>query len=118
MNQQQRVYAKKRLSDIRDKKFAEIKKNNTVEEKRLTDKQRVAALRAGRFKIKPLEGVRRAMWINDVIDFDAESEGSINRDVIQKQQEAVDKKYFKILDQLMLGDGELALEMIKDFENV
>lgn len=109
MNQSQLKYARERAERIkRDRQTAIRAKFAPVE---LPEKDRIAAIKRGDFTVK--KSISRLNYVSDILTINGET----TRD--QKSQDAallkLDSDYAKLMDELILGDNEKALELLKAF---
>jgi len=102
MNQQQRNYTMKRVSEIEKRKIEEARNSATTEGIVLSGKAKLQALKEGK-------------WYT-CVEFDDEIKRSVDKDKQQKLISKVQKEATRIRDELMIGDCEEALSMLKDFE--
>jgi hypothetical protein len=113
MNSQQLKYARARANAILSKRTKAIRERWASKEKRLSPTEKLAALKAGEFAVKkPLAGVDRYWW--DYVIFTKE----IDTDTVGMNTElaTLHEEFTKLMDELMLGDQEVALKALKAFE--
>ena len=119
MNQQQRKYAKERIESLVLERLGAINKKHTAPAVTLTKEQRFKAFKKGEYKIKP--GVKPEISnytaVSDIIDFNGERKSASNHIKINEITKKINLEHQKIMDELMLGDCEKALELIKKFES-
>jgi len=114
MNQQQRNYTMKRVSEIEKRKIEEARNSATTEGIVLSGKAKLQALKEGKFTINELDN-KPYIWYT-CVEFDDEIKRSVDKDKQQKLISKVQKEATRIRDELMIGDCEEALSMLKDFE--
>ena len=115
MNQSQVKYVRQRAEQIYIEKQRTIRTEFTQPAVLLTGTQRIEALKSGRFEYKgnPDEGAPHQFFYN--IRFIDETPQIIT----EGYQDALDElkiNYTKLMDELILGDNEVALQLLKDFE--
>lgn len=115
MNQAQLKYARARAERVfRDRKDA-IAAKHTTPAVRLSDVEKLDALKAGAFKIdKKAEGLRYG-WERGVV-FNGERDRKVNQPAIERETAELTEAYRKLEDELVLGDNETALALLKAFE--
>lgn len=117
MNQTQLKYARNRAEDIFITKRKEIEKRNTTDAVNLTDAEKLQAIRDGEFKVdSSYKKGHYLSWHNGII-FTQEKRKIRNQEKINKETEILEQKYRNLTDELVLGDNEAALELLKAFEN-
>ncbi len=113
MNQQQRSYALNRISEAEKEKVAEIRREATKPEVKLSDSQKVNLVRAG--KVKLLPDAHAYTDLRYAFDFSAHESDAIivgTADaIVSKVKLAADKAR----DTVMLDDELKALKAINDF---
>lgn len=115
MNQTQLKYARERANKIFKEKEVALTNKYTTPAKTLTTDQKLEALKAGDFKIvKSTKGSYNRMWWNDV-DF-GETFAVIDVEKRDPELAELRKKFEALTDELVLGDNETALQLLKDFE--
>lgn len=124
MNQQQRNYLKRRISEILNCKTSEAKAKFVTPGKQLTPLERLDLIRAGLVKLKPekeiaaLNSSYNANYIQYVFDFSKyEYKQAFDNDGFSKVQAALQNKANNLIDRVMLSDAEEAIKMIEEFEN-
>ena len=116
MNQQQRKYSVSRVEEIFLLKSEELREKHTKEGKTLSGEEKVKALKSGKFKIKPdIKNLDSYSYITRVFDFTGEKKSVFNQALFDKEVKTLRKEKSKILDEIMLGDEENALRLIKEF---
>lgn len=116
MNQTQLKYAKERVLKIYNSKAKEITVKFTTPAVTLTTDQKMSALKKGDFTVKSQALGQSNLWYN-LIDF-GETYAKVDtagRDAALKE---LNNKFEQLMDELVLGDNETALAMIKEFESV
>lgn len=119
MNQQQIKYARQRLEKIFSEKRKSIESACTVEANTLSYQGRLDALKAGRFTVVKHDYAYQAGYadrIDQYIKFTDETPKNFDKVSYDKAIKTLTDKYEKALDELILGDNQEALEMIKQFE--
>ena len=120
MNQTQKNYMKKRVEGIRRIKESEIRKHFTTKAVQLTHKEMRNLIRKREVKMFPESKIKENYnggYINSVFDF---SKYTTKQKFEQKKCNEVMKRFNAqsnaLLDEIMLGDCEAALDMIKELE--
>lgn len=113
LNKTQVEYAAKRISTAAYKKKEVLKKKLTTGE-HLTAERRATLLRLG--KVKLSKGVTRITGYTDVVDvFDfSKFEQVLNSKKYDKECLKIDKESSDLMDELMLGDTQRALDIISN----
>ncbi|WP_066803268.1 hypothetical protein [Sphingomonas asaccharolytica] len=115
MNQAQLKYARARAERVfRDRKDAIVAKHTTPAV-RLSTGEQLDALRAGAFKIDKKAGQLRYGWEYGVT-FTAERDQKVNQPEIDRETAELTEAYRKLEDELVLGDNEQALVLLRAFE--
>lgn len=113
MNSQQLKYARARADAILSKRTKAIREKWAAKEKRLTPAEKLAALKAGEFTIKKhASGIDR-YW-EDYVVFTKEIETDAAG--MNAELATLNVEFTKLMDELMLGDQEVALKALKAFE--
>lgn len=119
MNQTQIKYARERAAVIRKRREEALREKHTVTPKLLTDDEKLKALKTGAFTITPLKdrqtGNFRNSWIN-YVNFTGEVKGGLDLKAFNAEFEKLDAAYRKLIDELVLGDNEQALALLRAFE--
>ena len=111
MNATQLKYARERARDIFGVKMAELARKYTA--KPLTTEEAIEALLAGKFKIVEPEKHYSNQWYNRV-SFDASPK--VDAKAYQEEKDNLQEQYRSLMDELILGDNEEALKLLKAFE--
>lgn len=110
MNQTQLKYARVRAEAILYAKEKAITLKHTTDAKTLTNEQKIDALFAGTFKLNSSTGP----W-NTRIDF-GETFKTVDTEKCNLELKIIREKFTRIMDELVLGDNNEALLMLKEFE--
>lgn len=113
----QRKYVEARIEEIVKTKTEASLKKHTVKGVSLNPEQRVAAIKAGKFKLKP--GVVEISRYDDVINvfiFTDEKPEKVNNEAHLKDVIKIKRSASQIMDELMLCDAESALKKLQAFE--
>lgn len=116
MNQAQLKYARERASTIYKKRVSDLRTAHTVEAKTLTNDEKLKALKAGRFSVPRKASSTHLSWWHNDITFTDEVKGGLNSDTFDPAKAKIDTAYEKLIDELVLGDNEQALALLKAFE--
>lgn len=114
MNQTQVKYARERAKKIYDLKVKSLTDKFTTPGKNLTNDDKFKALREGNFKITERKTFGN-MWYN-YVDF-GETFPVTDTEGRNAELKKLTKFYDDLIDELVLGDNEKALELIKELEN-
>lgn len=112
MNATQLKYARERANKIYKSKADEIDKEYQV--KPLTVEESLEALQKGEFTIVEPVRYSRGSWASWV-SFNASPVP--NEEERRTRKETLQTSFTKLMDELVLGDNEKALELLKAFEN-
>lgn len=112
MNATQLKYAKERAQQLYNTKSRQINEKYTVTP--LTTEEALAALEAGEFTLKEPSGYYKNSWYNYVSFNKAPTPDKKAQD---KEQNELKEQYTRLLDELVLGDNQQALELLKAFES-
>jgi hypothetical protein len=112
MNSQQLKYARTRAEAILSKRTKAIREKWKAKEKRFTEAEKLAALKAGDFTIRKTTGHRH--YLEDYVVFTKEV--AVDTAGMDADLAALNAEFTKLMDELMLGDQEVALKALKAFE--
>jgi hypothetical protein len=117
VNQSQIRYSRERAKAIFERRERQLREAHTVEPKLLTTEQKLKSLKAGQFSVSrtPYGGTYNPSWYQFVV-FPDEIKGGLNQPAFDKAKAALDAAYTKLNDELVLGDNELALKLLADFD--
>lgn len=110
MNATQMKYAKERAKDLYYSRLAEIDNKYKPESLGLDDY--LEAIKSGDFTLKEPEGYGKQLWFNWVSFNRAPSPDKKAQD---KEKEDLKAAYVRLIDELVLGDNEKALQLLKAF---
>jgi hypothetical protein len=114
MNATQLKYARQRAEAIRNARLADLRKKHTTDSISLTLEQRLDALRSGAFTVNPSK-VRYDHWYN-AVEFMGERDHAFNQEAFDAEKVELEEAYRKLEDELVLGDNDTALALLKEFE--
>lgn len=115
MNQTQVKYARERAASIYKRRCADLTKKHTVEAVILTTDEKLKALKAGAFTVKPAKDRRsNYSWSENVI-FAGEIKGGLD-DKYEMAKAQLDAAFTRLNDELVLGDNEQALRLLEAFD--
>ena len=114
MNQAQLKYARQRAEKIYVQKRQEIENAYTDEAVTLSTLEKVEAIKAGRIEVSDT-GRSGHYWAYDIKFLD-ERPRVLHQEHAQPELDTLKKNYAKLMDELMLGDNEEALALLKAFE--
>lgn len=113
MNQTQLKYARERASSIRKRREEVLKDKHTTPSIKLSTDDKLKALKAGAFKVS--KATPASLWYNSVT-FTDEVVGGLNQKAFDAEKAALDVAYNRLIDELVLGDHEEALRLLRAFE--
>ena len=120
MNQQQKSYVMKRMNEIKSEKEEIIRKENSTEEKRLKAREKFNLIKNNMVEFNKEEDINfnyYSISMDDIYDFSSfEIKESFNREKYNEQINVLNKKFKQTCDELMIGDSDKAIELIKEFE--
>jgi len=115
MNQAQLKYARERAEKLFRDRLLSLKVKHTVVAVALSTNEKYEALKTGAFTID--KAANRSGWNwADAVKFKGESAGYINTDKLDADVAKLTSTYRNLTDELILGDNEKALELLKAFE--
>jgi len=116
VNQTQIKYARERAASILKQKIVEARDKFTTPAKTLNTEEKLEALKAGKFTINaPVTG--RSMWWYNAVDF-GETFATTDTDKLKVETDKLNSTFERLMDELILGDKEQVLKMLKEFENI
>ncbi|MBB3910129.1 hypothetical protein [Sphingomonas desiccabilis] len=115
MNQTQVKYARTRAQRIFESRKQALAVKHTTPAIRLSTEAKLAALKAGAFRIDATHDERRYGWSHCVI-FTAERGEEIDKAALEAETAELTETYRKHEDELVLGDNEAALALLRAFE--
>lgn len=116
MNQSQVKYVRQRAESMYNTKRSAILSKYRVNPVYITNSQKLDALRVGKFSIdeKGMDGFNRN-WYSCVV-FEDEVIPTVDTIAQAAEVDALYARYNTLMDELVLGDNEVALELLKAFE--
>ena len=118
MNQTQVKYVRQRADSIFSKRKSDIRDKYTTPAKLLSTESKLNALSVGDFTLKQVVDdvyYGRRSWY-EYVNFNGESIAFVDQESISNETEALKVQYENLLDALILGDNNEALELLKAFE--
>lgn len=115
MNQQQVKYARHRAEGILLEKRKLIEAKYTDQGHTMSFEERIAALKAGEFTVTG-DCKSSHQWSYH-IKFNADRPRVVDYDAMKPEIDALNKVFQSLLDELVLGDNEEALRLLKAFES-
>jgi hypothetical protein len=109
MNATQLRYAKERVDATLSEKIGNLR--NRYGSSRFSDKDKLAALKKGEFKVNP-----KAKTLSEAIVYPT-APVEMTHEEYQKQDSAIRLRAQEIKDELILGDQEAALDLIRKFRS-
>lgn len=116
MNQQQIRYVKSRAEEMYKGKQRQLNDKFRVKAVTLTHEQMHKALKSGDFKIKPYN--TGAYYVRDFISFPQETPEAFDREGFEKALTSLQKSFNTLMDEIMIGDNEKAIKLLKEFEAI
>ena len=123
MNQTQVKYARQRAQEIYNTKKAEIEKEYNRQPKQMTVLEKVAALREGRFEIVEPTAMPYDLYTYRSVGVDMYIRYTAVKDQPKPDLKEMNERlaklksaYLSLTDELMLGDNQEALKLLKAFE--
>lgn len=115
MNAAQLKYARERASNTHAARKAALELKHTVPAITLTCEERLRDLKEGKFKsdAKKASGPH---WWYQCVTFTAERPRKFDQKAFDKDVAALKVTYDALIGELVLGDNEVALELLKAFE--
>lgn len=115
MNQTQLKYARERAAKTFTARKAALEKKFTTPAVKLTSIEKLEALKAGKFKIDTKTDQLRYGWDHGVT-FPAEKPRKFDQKGFDEALAALTERYDALVGELVLGDNEAALALLKAFE--
>lgn len=115
MNQSQLKYARERAEKIYSAKRTAIVEKHTTEAVEFTTEQKIKAIKDGAYTVDKSQMRDGWRWA-DCIRFKGERNRFIDNGKVQAETKTLDSTYRKLMDELILGDNEKALELLRAFE--
>lgn len=116
MNQTQLKYARDRATKILARRTETLKASFTVPAVKLSCLERLEALKAGKFKVDTKKAGDNRVWWHSGVTFTAERAEKFDKKRHDAALAALNADYEKLIDELVLGDNEQALALLKAFE--
>lgn len=113
----QRKYVEKRLAELVEQKTHASREKHTTDGVELSGEARVAALKAGKFKVKPsCTSIGKYTDVVDALIFTEEKPSKFNNEAHIKDVLRIKREADAIMDELMLIDADEALKKLQSFE--
>jgi hypothetical protein len=113
VNQSQIKYARERAGTLRNGREKTLREKHTTPSVSLSCEEKLKALKDGRFKVVK---VASNDWWHKGVNFTDEVKGGLNQKAFDKDLAELNASYTKLIDELVLGDNEEALRLLKAFE--
>lgn len=118
MTHNQKVYALKRIDELKKEKESEARKKFTVESRYISLEEKYKLVKSGKVKLLPLSQFKNYTDFVDAYDFSAyENEGYLKEEY-KTVMEKVTSMSTKAKDQIMLGDCGEALKLIQELSDL
>lgn len=118
MNRDQKKYAFERINLVAKEKGNIAKEKYRIEEKKLPDRERIDLIFKGKVSLLPRSEINDYTDLADSYDFSKyEVKGGFGPGY-EKIVSLINETAQKAKDQIMLGDCEEALKLIKELENI
>ena len=118
MNASKMKFAKERLNKIFREKSQAMATQFKAREVTLTPKQKLEALKGGDVVFRKASDMGSGYYISDFLSFSAEAGNETIKVEKEKALAELTAEYDRVLDELMLGDEEEALELLKAFASL
>ena len=115
MNQQQIRYVSKRANEILSQKQKDIREKHTTKAVQIDVKDKLKALETGTFTINKTPLDKGYGWQSCIV-FPGEVLGDTDREAITKDTQKLQEIFNKLMDELILGDNEVAMKLLKELE--
>ena len=116
MNQTQVKYARQRAQEIYSDKRKDLEDRHRTNGVQLDIKQRLKAVADGEITIaEPSASQGPHQWSYQ-ISFNAEKQPSFDKDTYEAEAKKLKTSFNALLDELLLGDNQEALKLLKAFE--
>lgn len=116
MNQTQLKYARDRATKILARRKETLEASFTTPAVTLNCLERLEALKAGKFKVDTKKASDNRLWWHSGVTFTAERAKKFDKKGHDAALAALNADYEKLIDELVLGDNEQALALLKAFE--
>ena len=118
MNTQQRKYALERIENHYHKRVDEIRREHTTAGKRLTDIEKIQALKEGKYTVEDpsadLPQHLRNKYYHYIV-FTDDVPMTHDAEKIRELTDELKEKYDVVRDEIMLGNEKAALNLIREF---
>ena len=120
MNQSEKNYIVKRLAGIHTQKIELARASCTTYEVEYSPEKRFELFKQGKYKLRhkgnPFESDHYSYFKNAFV-FEGERPETLNRAEYDQIVGLLNKEFDRVKDEIMLGDAQDALELLKKFEN-
>lgn len=117
MNKSEKDYAFKRVSSICRRKESAIKSKFPKANICLTKREKVASIKSGKAKLKKnIDYSSYRLEIEDVFEWPKKADIENAKKLVNIEISSLHKHTTKVKDEIMLGDEEKALKLIREFE--
>lgn len=116
MNQTQLKYARDRASKILARRKETLEASFTVPAVTLSCVEKLEALKAGKFKVDMKGAESGTQWRYNYVTFTGSKPKKYDKAGHEAALAVLQKDYEKLIDELILGDNEAALALLKAFE--
>ena len=117
MNQQQVKYTIARVEAIEKAKIADLRKTCVIPAKFISAEERAALVRSGKVKLRAdVTQIHGYTDVTDVFDFSKYAWSESVSDEFQPREAQIKAEAGRIRDEIMLGDQQAALVLLRAFE--
>ena len=117
MNQTQIKYARERAANVLSARKKALTAAHTTPAVALTGAERLQAIKDGAVKLD-FKGVSdNNHWWHSAVSFTAERPVKVNTKALNAATATLQATYDKLIDELVLGDNEAALALLRAFES-
>lgn len=117
MNQTQLKHALGRAAAILKLRTERLKVAHTVPAVKLSTQERLQALRDGAFTVVDVPPGSYRAYLSDFLAFNAERDEAFDKDAHDAALAELTKAYNTLVDELVLGDNQTALVLLRAFED-
>jgi hypothetical protein len=117
MNNEQMKYTKQRAQDIKSQKLQALTAKYTTKAVTFTFDEKLQAIKDGKYTtIEGYKGEKYGANWSHYIVFTDEKPAVTDTEGLNKAKAEINEKFIKLMDELMLGDSEEAINLLKAFE--
>lgn len=113
MNQTQLRYARQRAQEMLEDKQKTLRAKHLTKAVQFTVDDKIQAIKDGRYELTRRGGIHSLEYN---IKFPEETPSRLDQEAFDKEYAPVLKAFNTMMDELVLGDNEVALKLMKAFE--